>query len=297
MPALFHRPLDRRDFVRVCALGVGAFAVGCRNPRAGARAGTDLRLALLSDTHVPADPTEVYRGFNPWENLRSVVPAVSAELPDGVLICGDVARLEGKEADYLAVKGLLKPLSEEAPIYMALGNHDDRDNFRKVFAPGPGPAESIASRHVLVINHPTVRLVVLDSLLHTNKTPGFLGKAQRDWLAAFLKIKDPRPIAIFVHHTLEDRDGDLLDAARFFDLIRPHRQVKAVFYGHSHLWEIRESKGLRLINLPALGYSFADKQPVGWVSARFHPSGVDLTLHAIAGHRADDGVVFPVRWS
>jgi len=82
-----------------------------------------------------------------------------------------------------------------------------------------------------------------------------------------------------------------------FGIIRPHRQVKAIFYGHSHMWEISERQGVKLINLPALGYNFSQDQPVGWVDARFHRNGVDLALHAIAGNRAQDGRSTRVIWT
>ena len=67
---------------------------------------------------------------------------------------------------------------------------------------------------------------------------------------------------------------------RGFEIVRPHRQVKAIFYGHSHVWELDHRQHLQLINLPAIGYNFRDQDPVGWVDARFHRQGVDLTLHA-----------------
>jgi 3',5'-cyclic-AMP phosphodiesterase len=41
--------------------------------------------------------------------------------------------------------------------------------------------------------------------------------------------------------------------------------------------------------LPAVGYNFRDQDPVGWVEADFTTAGVDLTLHASAGNRSEDG--------
>ncbi len=34
-----------------------------------------------------------------------------------------------------------------------------------------------------------------------------------------------------------------------------------------------EKQGVKLINLPALGYNFTDHDPVGWVDARFRRNG------------------------
>jgi hypothetical protein len=123
-----------------------------------------------------------------------------------------------------------------------------------------------------------------------------LGKNQRDWLAAYLPRMTDRPVVVFVHHTLNDGDGSLLDAERLFALLEPHRHVKAIFYGHSHVWELGERSRIKLINLPAVGYNFRDQDPVGWVDARFHPDGVTLALRAIAGNRDQDGRATTVRW-
>ena len=73
--------------------------------------------------------------------------------------------------------------------------------------------------------------------------------------------------------------------------------MKAIFHGHSHSWSISERQGVKLINLPALGYNFWEGEPVGWVDARFRRYGVELTLHAIAGNRAQDGQTTSMIWS
>lgn len=297
MPGILHQPLRRRDFVRWSAFGAAAVVSACRSSAPHAGTEPELHLALLSDTHIPADRVNGHRGFNPWENLRRIVPEIAAARPQGAVLCGDAARLDGQVGDYEELKALLEPVAAQCPVYIGLGNHDDRDSFRKVLGASPAPGPDAGGRHVLVVEHDAVRVVVLDSLLHVNKVPGLLGKAQRDWLAAYLAEHRDRPVALFVHHTLEDRDGDLLDSDRFFALLEPHRHVKAVFYGHSHVWERRERGRLRLINLPAVGYNFADTQPVGWVEARFRRRGVDLTLHALAGNRAEDGQTVVVEWT
>ncbi len=295
MPGVFHQPLDRRSFLRLSSLGTVAVVVGCRTvPRA--RSESELHLALLSDTHVPADRKDEYRGFNPWRNLDAILPDVASSGAAGMVLCGDIARLEGKKADYVEVRSMLEPLAARMPLYLALGNHDDRAHFREVFQSAPAPYPGLRDHQVLVLDHDVARLVVLDSLLYTNKTPGLLGWDQRQWLASYVEEHRDRPMVVFVHHTLEDRDGDLLDADRLFALLHPQPHVKAIFYGHSHVWQIRDRGPLRLINLPAVGYNFNDKDPVGWVDARFDRRGVSLLLHAFGGNRSDDGRRVRVDW-
>lgn len=297
MPIIFDSRHGRRDFLKISSLaGAAVLFAGCRTSAARTAAGPELHLALLSDTHVPADRTEAYRGFKPWENLKAAAPQIVAARPEGVILCGDAARLEGKVEDYQEVRTLLEPVAAVAPVYLGLGNHDDRANFRKVFAAPSGTLAEAGGKHITVIEHAAVRAIVLDSLLYVNQTAGLLGKAQREWLKNQLPKLSDRPVVLFVHHTLGENDGELLDADKLFALVRPHRHVRAIFFGHSHVWALLRRERLNLINLPAVGYNFNDQQPVGWVDARFRRDGVSLTLRALAGNRTDDGRTTFVAW-
>jgi len=191
---------------------------------------------------------------------------------------------------------LLAPLGEQTPVYIGLGNHDDRGNFLKVFDHPSGARQKIAGKHVLVIERSSLRFVILDSLLYTNKAAGLLGKTQREWLGRFMGDSDGLPTVLFVHHTLGDGDGELLDVQRLFELVRPHRKVKAIVYGHSHKYAFSQEDGIHLINLPAVGYNFSDEEPVGWVDASFTFRGADLKLNAFGGNRAGDGKTKSLTW-
>jgi len=296
MPGIFYQPVNRRKFLGHSAGALALLALGKGSDLLGKEAERPVHMALLSDTHVPADPKNEYRKFLPWQNLKTVVPQVIGVQPEGVILNGDAARLTGELADYEAVKQLLAPLAERTPIYIGLGNHDDRDNFFKVFDHPSGDRQKVAGKHVLVIERALMRLILLDSLLYVNKAAGLLGKTQREWLGRYLKESDARPAVIVVHHTLGDGDGDLLDVERLFQSIRPHKKVKAVIYGHSHKYAFSRQDGIHLINIPAVGYNFSDDQPVGWVDAVFTGRGVDLKLRAFAGNREADGMSRSLTW-
>jgi Icc protein len=299
MPGLFYQPSHRRHFLKVAGTaGAAAILSGCKSAaiRQSEQPGKMLHLALLSDTHIPADRLNGNRGFNPWENLKQIVPQVQQAQPDGVLVCGDAARLEGLEGDYRELRSLLEPVAATTPILIGLGNHDDRANFNKIFAPSAGHKAGLKDKHVVVFDEEAVRIVMLDSLLYVNKVAGLLGKEQRKWLADFLATSSDKPVVLFVHHTLEDGDGDLLDVKQLFEIIAPHRHVKAIFYGHSHVWALTKRNRVDLVNLPAVGYNFRDQDPVGWVDAMFDRDGVSLTLRAIGGNKTDHGRTTRLDW-
>jgi len=256
----------------------------------------ETRLALLADTHIPEDVENNYRGFYPYRNLEKIVPDILSSPTDGVIIAGDLARLTGQPGDYTNLKKLLSPVAEKTPIFMALGNHDNRENFLKVFNETPGEKPDLKDKHVTVVEKAPVRLIILDSLLFTDKVPGLLGKAQRQWLREYLNKSDNTPTILCFHHTLSDDDGALLDVPRLFSIIMPIRKVKAIVYGHSHAYGFSEFQGIHLINLPATGYNFSDSEPIGWVQARLTSRGGDFMLHAVAGNQGRDGSVTKLTW-
>jgi len=300
MAAVFHPSINRRDFLKGGLAGIGAVVTlgGCSSPaaRQSQKAPAMARWALLSDTHIPEDVENKYRGFYPYRNLEKIVPGVISNAPDAVAITGDLARLTGKPGDYANLKKLLTPLAEQKPVFMALGNHDDRGNFQKTFDKLPGEKQSVAGKCVVVAETPPVRLIMLDSLFYVNKVPGLLGRAQRRWLAEYLKSSDDTPTILCFHHSLSDGDGDLLDLPRLYEIVAPVRKVKALVYGHSHEYRFAKYEGIHLINLPATGYNFNDADPVGWVEARLRAKDGDFILHATAGNTEQDGSEKHLTW-
>jgi Icc protein len=295
MAEISYGSISRRSFIKSGLAAMGALVTVGATGSFGFD-GEVTRWAFLADTHVPADVNNNYRGFYPYQNLQKAIEGIASNSPDGVAIAGDLARLTGELGDYANLKKLLTPVAEKTPVFMALGNHDNRENFSKTFGKTPGQKQAVGGKHVVVVNQGPVRLIILDSLLYTNKVPGLLGKTQRQWLEDYLKECDETPTILCFHHTLGDEDGDLLDVLRLFRIIKPIRKVKAILYGHSHTYGFSRLAGVHLINLPAVGYNFSDTEPGGWVEAHLRSQGGDFTLHAVAGNRYNDGSVKKLTW-
>ena len=298
MAKAFYKSMNRRHFIETGLAAMAALVTIDTRSSFGLNKGKKevTRWAFLADTHIPADVDNNYRGFFPCQNLQKVVADIISDLPDGVAIAGDLARLTGESGDYANLKRLLSPVAENTPIFMALGNHDNRDNFLKIFDENPGLQPFVRNKHIVLVERPPIRLIVLDSLLYVNKVPGLLGKAQRQWLENYLRKCDNTPTILCFHHTLGDGDGDLLDVPRLFRIVKPIRKVKAILYGHSHAYGFSQLEGIHLINLPAVGYNFSDTEPVGWVEARLTSEGGDFILHAVGGNKDKDGIVRKLTW-
>lgn len=215
MPGIYDTPMSRKKFLAASAGMAGAFSPLARRASALQEI-APARLALLSDTHIPKVASDGYRGFVPADNLKQVVQQVTSVPGQAAIINGDAARLVGEQDDYVVLKELLQPVAEKMPVHIGLGNHDDRQNFFKVFPQDAEQTGLVKGKHVSSFALAGTRFVVLDSLLYVNKVAGLIGKAQREWIEGFLQDPDERPIVFFVHHTLGDGDGDLLDFDRVF---------------------------------------------------------------------------------
>jgi 3',5'-cyclic AMP phosphodiesterase CpdA len=282
--------LDRRGFLQA-SLAAIAMSSGLR------AAGTSAHVALLSDTHIAADEDDKFRGSYPHKNLSKAAGMVTGAKPDLLVINGDLARSNGQMQDYAALNFYINPLLDAMPLVVTLGNHDDRENARKSLAKLGGDRQAILQKLVSVVDVGPCVFVMLDSLLITGISPGLLGKGQRDWLTDYLRTPAGKPVVVFVHHNPDgDSDGALLDADRLLAALRPVKNVKALFFGHTHVYSITQQDGMHLVNLPAVGYNFADGNPVGWVDSVFTNTGVTLTLHAIAGETKDDGKSSQLMW-
>lgn len=283
--------LDRRSFLQGTTAGLALLATRAR------AANETVRIALISDTHIAADPTDTFRGFSPHQNLTRVVQQVSGAQFDLGLVNGDLARKSGEPADYTAFTKFFDPIAEKMPTVVTLGNHDDRKNARSALAKRSGDIQSVEQKLVTTIDAGPFHLVLLDSLMATNIAAGQLGHNQREWLTGYLDAQKAKPLLVFVHHNPDpDNDGALVDADRLLAILRPRRQVKALFFGHSHVYTTTQQEGLHLVNLPATGYNFADGNPVGWVEATFSARSAALKLHAIAGETAADGKTSTLTW-
>jgi Icc protein len=286
-------PWSRRDFLRSGLVLAAGVTTGGRPQMPGGRRVESTRWALLADTHIAADLDDHYRGFYPYPNLQEIAAAIACDLPDGLVINGDLIRSKGRSPAYENFKTVLTPLAQRRPICLGLGNHDDREDFSRAFAAGGVEGRSVEDKRVIVVEAGPVWLIVLDSLLSPGTVRGRLGEPQRAWLETTLRRCDDRPAILFLHHPPDSR---LSDARPFRALIEPLHQVKAVVYGHAHRYRFSRCKGIHLIGLPATGYNLSGNEAVGWVEACLTRQGGTFVLHAIRGSRQADGRTRELGW-
>lgn len=294
--------ISRRRFLQTAALaGVTVLTWN----RALADAGVDPHfMALLSDTHVPNDPSVATRGVNMSANLQQAVKQVLAQdrRPAGVVINGDCAYLRGLSEDYRNLGGLLEPLREaEVPVHLTMGNHDHRERLYEQIQSQRPKDVLVDGQHITVLRTPRANWFLLDSLFQTNVVTGEIGEAQLRWLDQTLQTMRDKPAIVMAHHdpqweqTSETVVG-IRDTQACFDILARHRHVKAYLYGHRHRWERSEHKGIHLVNLPACAYVFQNDQPNGWVAAHVEDAGMTLTLQAHDPNHPKHGEQVKLAW-
>jgi Icc protein len=296
-------PISRRRFLTgsVTAAAALAFGPGWALPNDKK---DEHNIALLSDIHIAADPHKVAHTVNMTDNLKIATAEVAAWPQLGtVFINGDLAFNSGESADYAAVLGLLRPLREAGlPIHMNMGNHDVREHFWKILRAAKTVPPHLPGRQAAIVRMKEANWFLLDSLKQTLVVDGLLGEAQRAWLAAALDANTDKPALILIHHQPGPmhpgkKGGGLEDGEELLAILRPRRQVKAYFFGHTHRWEVsRDESGIHLINLPPVAYLFDEGKPNGWVHAAVQDNGARLELRCIDHAHKDHGKVVNLDW-
>ena len=281
--------LDRRRFLGA----VSAFGLASRMAVA---ANAPTSWALLSDVHIDADLNAPgWNGENIYTNVARSVGQIAASSAPICVIPGDIAHTFGTSGDYNAFRQLISPVANRMPVLMTVGNHDNRANFQRAFPTNPGVNQKVSGRYVMVLDYDDWRIIVLDSLLTTNEPEGLLGSTQRSWLQKSL-ARDNSPTLIFVHHDPGNTDISMADASQFLSIVRAAKQVKAVFFGHQHTYQVSATSGLHLVQLPSAAYSFDPAQPIGWVQMALSRSGARLTLTANSGNFSQSGQSVNLTW-
>lgn len=291
-------PLSRRQFLAASTLA----ALSAAQARGAGEATRDPhRFVLMADTHIPSAPDIAAHGVKMHDNFVMAAKSVLAlERPaSAAMILGDCAYLTGKQEDYALLVKVLEPLrSAGLPIHLLLGNHDHRERFWEALPADDARDKAVEAKHVMVVESPRANWVLLDSLDATNKTPGVLGKEQLAWLAKTLDAHADRPTLVCLHHNPDHRPmpGGLTDTQPLYDVLLPRKQVKALFFGHTHNWEIKQQDGLHLVNLPPVAYVFAKGKPSGFVEVELADEAATLRLHTHADDHPLRGQEIKLDW-
>jgi 3',5'-cyclic AMP phosphodiesterase CpdA len=196
----------------------------------------------------PDDPAELNR-----KRFDDVVAALLAmnPRPDVLLATGDLTE-HGTVASYRIFKKICDALP--FPVLSALGNHDNRENFRTVFTDAPSVGGFVQYAHDIG----PLRIVILDTLLDGHHVGDF-DAVRADWLEATLLESDKPTIVVLHHPPIETGNGWMtedLDAPwvlRLGAVIGRHPHVIRIVCGHLHRAIVTRWAGTTLVVCPSSG--------------------------------------------
>lgn len=209
-------------------------------------------IAQVTDIHLgfqPDDPAELNR--KRFDEVIDSLLALTPQ-PDLLLATGDLTE-NGTDASYQTLKTVVDRLP--FPVLLALGNHDVRSNFCRVFPDVP----ITATGHVqYALVHGPLRFVVLDTLSEGHHGGAFSAD-QAAWLDAAL-AQDTRPTVLVLHHPpIETGNGWMtedIDApwvGRLAAVVERHPHIIRMVTGHLHRAMVTSWHGTTLAVCPSSG--------------------------------------------
>lgn len=230
-------------------------------------------LVQLADLHIGAEWVRT----DPLETLRATVDAVR-RLDVGVgavLVLGDIAE-HGSDGEYAQARAELGRI--DAPLYVAMGNRDDRVVLRRQFGLAPAPGEPL---HYATDLGPA-SLIVLDTTI-SGKDGGELGSESLAWLERELAARPREPTLLAMHHPPLMTGSPAWDRIALTEPSRAglagalgrHSQVRQILGAHVHRPLLTQFSGRPLVVAPSTYVQFPlrlhaseldpDDEPPGYV--------------------------------
>ena len=193
-------------------------------------------IAQISDTHIALDTPDADQRVQDFALTIADINALNPA-PDVIVHTGDLVH-NGRQDEYAqAVATLAKA---RAPVYVLVGNKDNRANLRAAFSACGYLAPDSEFIDYSVEDFP-VRLIAVDTL-STGSNKGDFCPARARRLIDLIDAETTKPIAIFAHHPpfevtvgpdpLHFETPEIM--ARLRRALQHSGRVVAVFSGHVH---------------------------------------------------------------
>lgn len=179
----------------------------------------------MTDTHLLGAPGALHGAVDSERRLQQLFGQLEASgaRPEAIILTGDLAD-KGELDAYFRLRSIVEPAAEKlgARTIWAMGNHDDRENFRSgLLGEEPSILPIDASFEVNGL-----RIITLDT-----SVPGYhhgeLSRDQLDWLAEELSEPAPEGTILAMHHPPVP---SVLDLAVLVEL-RQQQELAAVLRG------------------------------------------------------------------
>ena len=217
-----------------------------------------MRIAHISDFHLPTKPGQLVNGVLPDANLIEAVAVLKrqAPKPDLIVLGGDLLE-EGQKGNYDAITELFRDI--EVPLHTVVGNHDDLKALKNSSLLEKGKSYGGYGS----FEHGDLHFVLLNSA-GTGKSHGNIEEQQLLWLSRDLWANHDKPVLIFMHHHPIDSGIPWLDkmklenAEAFWKIVPPYsKNILGVFFAHLHIQISTVIRGILVASSPAVCFQYA----------------------------------------
>ncbi|HTP18843.1 MAG TPA: phosphodiesterase [Solirubrobacteraceae bacterium] len=225
-------------------------------------------LVQLADLHIGAG----WVATDPLRTLAATIDSVRRldVAVDGVLALGDLAE-HGSDEEYARTRAELERL--EAPLYVVMGNRDDREVLRRQF--GLEPSDGAPLDYATDLG--PARLVVIDTTVPgEDEDAGKLDPVSLDWLKRELADHPEQGTLLAMHHPplltgspAWDRYA-LSETSRtgLAEVLERHPQVTQILSAHLHRPVLTQFASRPLLIGPSTYLQF----PIGMQASRLDPT-------------------------
>lgn len=238
-------------------------------------------LAQISDPHVVCEGKLAYGRVDTPRMLARCVQRLLAQphRADAVVVTGDLTD-HATADEYAQLRALLAPLP--MPVYLCVGNHDDRDALRRAFPDHPWLlGEDGFVQYAVDVG--ALRLVVLDTL-QPGAPGGRLCERRLQWLDRTLAASS-RPTVIAQHHppfatglTVMDTMGLApADIDALAAVVARHPHVERIVCGHVHRTAHARLDGTTVSICPSSAHQLQlDLVPGADIRFAYEPAGYQM---------------------
>ncbi|GGF10599.1 phosphodiesterase [Williamsia phyllosphaerae] len=230
----------------------------------------DFCILHLSDTHLVGEGI-LYGDVDSGLRLRQILGDVQASKarPDALVFSGDLTD-RGEASAYDDLRALVEPIADElgAAVIWAMGNHDDRAQFRAHLLDQEPSSEAVDEVHDI----DGLRIISLDTTV-----PGYhhgeVTDAQLAWLAEVLATPAEYGSILVMHHppipAVLDLSTlvELLDQRKLADVVRGS-DIRQILSGHLHYSTTATFAGIPVSVVSATSYTQDLAVPAGAVRGR-----------------------------
>lgn len=229
-------------------------------------------LLHVSDTHLLGGGRRLYDRVEADRHLRELFEQFEASggRPDAIVFTGDLADRGELEA-YDLLRRIVEPAAARigARVIWVMGNHDDRDAFRRGLlgdvAGGQRPVDRVDDVDGL-------RVITLDTTV-PGRHHGELTGDQLDWLAEELSIPAPQGTILAMHHPPVPSVLDLAVSVELRDQgalaeVVAGSDIRSIIAGHLHYSSTATFAGVPVSVASASCYTQDLNVPVGGTRGR-----------------------------